>query len=203
LEPVAAPLSLFEDGDDGRRERDEALDAELVDRVRAGDAEAFGELVRRHMRRAFSIAYRILMHREDTEDAVQESFVRALERIDRLQPGRPFRPWFYRIVVNHTLNLRRSRSRRATEPIPAATPAPSAATDTLVEQAELAACVRAALDALPERQRIIVQLSQLEGFSSPEVAQMLDISEGTVRWHLHEARQTLRETLRPLAGGKG
>lgn len=173
-------------------------DAWLVGRVRAGDAEAYGELVRRHMRRAFSIAYRILEHREDAEDVVQEAFVRALERFDTLEHGRPFAPWMYRIVVNGALNYRRSRSVRRTEPIPEDTRSGDAAPDGAAEQAELRRRLRDAMAGLPERQRTIVQLAELEGFSSAEVAEILGLSDGTVRWHLHQARRTLREALAPL-----
>lgn len=173
-------------------------DARLIERVRAGDAEAYGELVRRHMRRAFSIAYRILEHREDAEDVVQESFLRALERFGSLEPGRPFAPWMYRIVVNGALNYRRARSVRRTEEIPEDARADGTAPDGAAEQAELRRRLREATAALPERQRTIVQLADLEGFTSAEVAEILGLSDGTVRWHLHQARRTLRQALAPL-----
>src|SRR5690606_28715005 len=93
-------------------------DARLVERVRHGDAEAYGEIVARHMQRAFSIAYRILEQREDAEDVVQDSFMRALDRLDQLGRGRPFRPWLLRIVVNQALNFRRARGIRTTAQLP-------------------------------------------------------------------------------------
>ncbi|HEX6940265.1 MAG TPA: sigma-70 family RNA polymerase sigma factor [Longimicrobiales bacterium] len=175
-----------------------ASEARQIERVRCGDAEAYGELVRRHMRRAFSIAYRILEHREDAEDVVQEAFLTAFERFDTFERGRRFGPWLYRIVVNRALNFRRARSVRRTEPIPADAPADSALPDGAAERAELARRLRAAAAALPERQRTIVQLSELEGFTSAEIAEILGVSDGTVRWHLHRARQALRRALAPL-----
>ncbi|MFS8637020.1 MAG: sigma-70 family RNA polymerase sigma factor [Gemmatimonadota bacterium] len=173
-------------------------DAWLVERVRAGDAEAYGELVRRHMRRAFSIAYRILEHREDAEDVVQEAFVRALERFDTLERGRPFEPWIYRIVVNGALNYRRARSIRRAEPIPEDTRSGDTAPDGAAERSELRRRLRDAMAGLPERQRTIVQLAELEGFTSAEIAEILGLSDGTVRWHLLQARRALREALAPL-----
>jgi RNA polymerase sigma-70 factor, ECF subfamily len=178
-----------------------AQDRLLVERVLRGDADAFGVLVSRHMRRAFSIAYRILEHREDAEDVVQDSFLRGLERIGTLDRERPFRPWFYRIVVNQALNLRRSRSLRATDPLPEELATTTSSPANAAETAELRGRLRAALAALPERQRIIVQLAELEELNSSEIAGILDISAGTVRWHLHQARQTLREVLEPLKEG--
>jgi RNA polymerase sigma-70 factor, ECF subfamily len=175
-----------------------ARDTLLVERVLRGDAEAYGELVARHMRRAFSIAWRILEHREDAEDVVQNAFVRALEGIGTLDRSRPFRPWFYRIVVNQALNFRRSRSVRATEPMHDEIAATTSSPERDTERAILRGRLRSALDDLPERQRTIVQLADLEGLNSSEIAEILDVSAGTVRWHLHQARQTLRELLAPL-----
>lgn len=189
----------------GKRERDEAdgsivsaQDARLVERVLRGDGEAYGELVARHMRRAFSIAWRILEHREDAEDVVQDSFLRALERIDTLDRTRPFHTWFYRIVVNQALNYRRGRSVRTTEPLPEELEARGPSPEKAAEGAALRARLAAALAALPERQRTIVQLAELEEMSSAEVGEIMDLPAGTVRWHLHQARRTLREVLEPL-----
>lgn len=171
----------------------------LVELVRAGDAAAFDALVALHMRRAFSVAWRLLGQREDAEDLVQEAFMTALERIDTFQPGRAFGPWFYRILVNRGLNARRARSLRATEALPEAVVSGDASPLRATEQAELRAHLREALDALPERQREIVQLFELEGFGSAEIAEILELSDGTVRWHLHQARRRLREALAPFA----
>jgi RNA polymerase sigma-70 factor, ECF subfamily len=175
-----------------------AQDRLLVERVLRGDAEAYGELVSRHMRRAFSIAYRILEHREDSEDVVQDAFVRALERIDTFDPERSFRAWFYRIVVNHALNQRRARRVRRTEELPDTLAAQQLSPAQGAENALLRGRLRRAMDELPERQRTIVQLADLEDLNSSEIALILDISAGTVRWHLHHARQTLRTALEPL-----
>jgi RNA polymerase sigma-70 factor, ECF subfamily len=173
-------------------------DAELIERVRNGDSEAFDMLVSRHMRHAYRIAYRLLGHREDAEDLVQEAFLTVLEKIDSFQAGREFTPWFNRIVVNRGLNTRKSRAVRRTEMIPASAVSSTSSPARDAEQAEIAVRVRAAVATLPERQRVIVELFELEGFSGAEIAEMLEISAGTVRWHLHEARRTLRDLLAPL-----
>jgi RNA polymerase sigma-70 factor, ECF subfamily len=178
-----------------------ARDRLLVERVLRGDAEAYGELVSHHMRRAFSIAYRILEHREDAEDVVQDAFLRALEQIGSLDVERPFRPWFFRIVVNQALNLRRSRALRTTEALPDSLETTASSPAAAAENALLGERLRAAVAALPERQRTIVQLAELEELNSTEIAEVLDASPGTVRWHLHQARQTLRAVLEPLKEG--
>ena len=172
-------------------------DALLVERVRRGEVEAYGELVRRHMRRAFSIAYRIVRHREDAEDVVQDAFVRALERLDTLKRGRPFHPWFYRIVVNRALSCWRSRAVRAAEAVPEEAVGDSTPEGD-AERSELRRRLAEALDALPESERIVVQLSELEGLTSAEIAEILGEPAGTVRYRLHQARRRLRAALAPL-----
>jgi RNA polymerase sigma-70 factor, ECF subfamily len=176
-----------------------AHEADLVERVRRGDVEAFDGLVRIHLRRAHAVAYRLMGHREDAEDLVQDAFLAALERIDTFQAGRPFGPWFYRILVNRGLNARKSRSLRRTDEIPEQAPSSSVAPDREAERGELKARLRTALVALPEKQRMVVELFELEGFSGPEIAEILEIPDGTVRWHLHEARRALKKVMQPFA----
>jgi RNA polymerase sigma-70 factor, ECF subfamily len=176
----------------------EPADEELVERVRVGDPDAFGVLVERHMDRAFRIGYRLLGHREDAEDLVQDAFLTVLEKIDTFQTGRRFAPWFHRIVVNRGLNAREARSIRRVEQIPETVASHGSSPARHAEQVDLRERIDAAIADLPERQRTIVELFELDGFTGAEIAEMLDISAGTVRWHLHEARRALRESLAPL-----
>jgi RNA polymerase sigma-70 factor, ECF subfamily len=180
----------------------EVTDVELAARVQKGDAAAFDTLVCRHLQRAFGVALRLLGQREDAEDLVQEAFLAALQKIDSFDTGREFSPWFYRILVNRCLNARKSRSRRSTVELPsdAASSVSSPLLDT--ERSELRRHLKRAMRELPERQRTIVTMFDLEGFSSPEIAEVLGISDGTVRWHLHQARRVLREALEPYARRK-
>lgn len=176
----------------------EVDDTELVERVRRGDVEAFDLIVTRHMKRAYSVAYRLLGQREDAEDLVQDAFMAALEKIDTFQSGRSFAPWFYRILVNRGLNSRKSRSLRRMEVLPAEISDTRRSPLKDTEQAELRARLTEVLAMLPPRQKSIVELFELEGFSSLEIAEVLGLSDGTVRWHLHQARAKLREALGPF-----
>ena len=171
----------------------------LVERLRAGDAAAFETLVGRYMRRAYAVAYRLLGQKEDAEDLVQEAFMAVLQRVDTFQAGRPFGPWFFRILVNRGLNARKARALRAVEEIPETAAHRGPTPEREAERTELRGRLREAMEALPERQRTIVQLFDLEGFAGPEIAEILEISDGTVRWHLHEARKTLKKALAPYA----
>jgi RNA polymerase sigma-70 factor (ECF subfamily) len=167
----------------------------LVERVRRGDPAAFDALVGRYMRRAFAVAYRLLGNREDAEDLVQDAFMAVLQKIDTFERGRGFSPWFFRILVNRGLNARKARALRTTDEIPPAAAAAGFSPERQAEQTELRDRLRGALATLPERQRVIVELFELEGFGSTEIAEILEIADGTVRWHLHEARKALRQAL--------
>jgi RNA polymerase sigma-70 factor, ECF subfamily len=169
-------------------------DASLVARVRAGDPAAFDALVHAYMRQAFQLAYRVVGHREDAEDLVQEAFLAAYQYLDSYDASRPFGPWLMRIVLNRGANLRRSRARRETEPeTDAVSPAPSALDES--DRAEAREQLQRALATLSDRQRMIVTLFDVDGLTSTEIGEMLELSAGTVRWHLHEARRTLRSAL--------
>ena len=179
---------------------DVANEAQLIHQVRAGDTVAFDTLVRRHMKQAFATAYRILGQREDAEDLVQEAFVAALQHIDSFDTTRRFRPWLLRIVVNRALNARQSRERHRTETIPDHTAANIAPPSAMVEQHEMQQHIRHALDNLPERQRTIVQLAGFDELNSHDIAEILHIPAGTVRWELHQARRALRSALTACRG---
>jgi RNA polymerase sigma-70 factor (ECF subfamily) len=172
-----------------------AEESELVERIRDGDTEAFGELVRRYQRRAYAVAHRLMRQREDAEDLVQDAFMTALDKLDTFDERRPFGPWLYRILVNRGTSQIRARTIRATEAIPGTVGDESATPDRLAERSEAAARVHAAIAELSERQRLVVQLHEIDGFSSAEIAGMLEIAEPTVRWTLHAARKRLRTEL--------
>jgi RNA polymerase sigma-70 factor (ECF subfamily) len=173
----------------------------LLERVQAGEAGAFDELVRRYLRPAYAIAYRVLKQREDAEDVAQEALVATLETIHRFDTRRPFGPWLYRIVMNRALNARKSRSIRAAEPVAEDVVAPGESPEQASERSEARDRLDRALATLPERQALIVRLFELEGFSSAEIGSMLQLSDGTVRWHLHQARGALREALQAYRTG--
>jgi RNA polymerase sigma-70 factor (ECF subfamily) len=172
-------------------------EAELVERVRQGDGRAFDTLVTRYMHRAFSVAFRVLGQKEDAEDLVQDTFMVVLQRIDSFEPGRAFAPWFFRILVNRGLNARKARALRTVDEIPETASSSGPSPEREAERAELRERLAAALATLPQRQKLVVELFELEGFSGPEIAQIMEISDGTVRWHLHEARKALRQALAP------
>jgi RNA polymerase sigma-70 factor, ECF subfamily len=171
-----------------------ARDAALIRRVRDGDTTAFDGLVKAYMRQAFQMAYRVVGHREDAEDLVQESFLAAYQYLDSFDVERPFGPWIMRIVLNRGANLRRARARRATEPeTDGVSLAPSALDEAT--RAEARTKLVEVMATLSDRQRLIVTMFDVDGMTSTEIGERLELAPGTVRWHLHEARRVLRSAL--------
>lgn len=171
-------------------------DRDLVIRVQGGDAGAFDLLVRRHLPRARVVARRLMQDADDADDLVQDAFLRALERIASFDVGRAFGPWFTRLLVNTGIDLRRRQSVRRTESHDPETFAGKSSPAQDAERAELRQSLGQALEKLPGRQRLIVTLFEIDGHTTEEVASMLKVSQVTVRWHLHQARRTLREELK-------
>ena len=190
--PLPAPAVA---GPDRRGGWSATPEPELIEAARHGESGAYDELVARHMRRAFVLAHRLLGHREDAEDLVQDAFVAAIQNIHRFDTRRPFGPWMMRIVFNRAMNLRKSRARRRTEQIPESVAVHGTSPLEAAERSELAAELRRALATLPERRRLIVEMFEVDGFSGPEIAEILGMPEGTVRWELHQARAALRGVL--------
>jgi RNA polymerase sigma-70 factor (ECF subfamily) len=170
----------------------------LLERTRSGDVAAFDQLVRRYLARAYAIAWRLLKNKEDAEDLVQDAFMRALRHIHQYDMSRPFGPWFFRLLTNTGLNALERRAIRTMEPEEENPPSSGVAPDVMVEHREIRECFRAALGELPPRQRVIVSLYDVDGVSTAEIAERLGIGAETVRWHLFQARRTLRRALAPL-----
>jgi RNA polymerase sigma-70 factor (ECF subfamily) len=167
----------------------------LVRKARRGDAVAFEGLVRRHYRAAYSVALAILGSAMDAEDVCQDSFVRALERLeDCRNPGR-FVAWLMQIVRNRARNYIDYRRVRETVDLDVVAASGGDRTDDGVEQGELRETLQQALAELTELQRQVVLLHDLEGWKHREIAESLDVSEVASRQHLLNARRRLRELL--------
>jgi RNA polymerase sigma-70 factor (ECF subfamily) len=174
-------------------------DASLARQVQAGDADAFEELARRYLRPVYAVVGSLLAERADIEDVAQETFLRALDRIETFDPARPFAPWLYQIARNTARNHRKARLRRAADSSDVlALPARGPDVEARVLQKEIRQFIDAALERLPEQQRSAFRLFDIGEHSAEEVASLMGISAGTVRTHVHHARRALRELLAPL-----
>lgn len=181
-------------------QQDKPTDRELVRQAREGDALAFGLLVRRYQRPAYAVALSVVGRHEDAEDAAQEAFLVALERLDECRNPDRFGGWLLTIVRNRSKNLIRRESLRETDEVPPGARSKIPTPDRVTETTELRELLEEAMRSLPEVQREIVMLHDLEGWKHREIAERLDLPPGTVRSHLHFARKALRKALQDLPG---
>ncbi|HEX5068816.1 MAG TPA: RNA polymerase sigma factor [Vicinamibacterales bacterium] len=145
---------------------------------------------------AFRVAYSVLRHRQDAEDVAQEAFVRAHREFHQLRDREKFRGWLARMTWRMALDHRRSQKRREVREDQAARPDEVASHEQNVLAAERSKRLWEAIDALPERLRLVVVLASIEEHSVRDVAAMTGAPEGTVKSRLFEARQKLQELLR-------
>lgn len=167
----------------------------LVLSAQRGELEAFSELVRRHQRRAYAVARAIVTTHEDAEDAVQDAFLHAYRALHRFLPDQAFGAWLHRIVANASLDITRRRKVRDADDLPETIASPFR---DPAESDELRRRLRDALARLPERQRSVIVLHDVEGFKHSEIGKLLGIPEGTARSDLHYARSALRRLLTQL-----
>jgi len=167
----------------------------LVVEAQRGSREAFAELVRRHQVRAFAIARAVTLSKEDAEDAVQEGFLHAYKALARFRPDQPFGAWIGRIVANAALDIGRRRKVRDADQLHESVAAPF---QDPAESDELRRRLRTGLASLPERQRAVIVMHDVEGFTHGEIGEMLGMPEGTARSDLHHARAALRRMLSDL-----
>jgi RNA polymerase sigma-70 factor (ECF subfamily) len=182
-----------------------ALDDEiLVKKALQGDVKAFNRLVLRYQDTAYNVAYRIMGNGDDAADVVQESFVKAYQRLGQLRGG-SFKAWLLRIVTNTCYDKLRYRKRRPTVSIDdlagddshsillrSSTPCPEEA----ALRAEREEIIQQGISTLPPDQRAVLVLSDVEGFSYREIAEIVQVPIGTVRSRLARARAKMRDYLK-------
>ena len=173
----------------GTSERDYVIAAQK------GSDVAFAALVRLHQRRAYAVARAIVLSHEDAEDAVQDGFLHAYRALDRFRPDQPFGAWLNRIVANAALDLVRRRKVRDADELPETVALPFRDPG---ESDELRRRLGDALTRLSDRQRAVIVLHDVEGYTHGEIGSMLGIPEGTARSDLHHARAALRRLLKNM-----
>ena len=176
-------------------------------RAREGDREAFGRLVQRHQRRVYAAALHILGNHSDADDVTQESFVRAYRGLATFDGRADFFTWLYRITVNTALNALRGGKRGAALSHRGTTEAAHVggrpeslgnAVQDPAQKAQLSADVHRVLTAISELSaplRVTIVLATIEELPHKQIAEILDIPEGTVAWRVNEARKLLRARL--------
>lgn len=178
----------------------------LVESAQRGEADSFNALVRLYEGRVYNLCYRMLGDADSAADAGQDAFLSAFRNMRRFRGG-SFRSWMLRIATNTCYDVLRARKRRPTtslnadpqhdEDPPALQIADEGETpDEFAQRRELAAAIQDALGMLPEDQRVVVVLSDVEGMSYDEIAQITGTNLGTVKSRLSRGRARMRDLLK-------
>lgn len=171
----------------------ETPEAGLVSEAKAGNLEAFEQLMILHQRRVYATALRLLGDHEDAQDAVQEVFMRLYRHLGRFDEHRPLEPWLYRMTVNVCRDIGRKRQ-PLSEPLEDMC-ATGSDPHTEVSLGQRSRILEAAIRRLPEKQRAALVLRDLEGLTTREVARILGSSEATVRSQVSTARLKIRKLM--------
>jgi RNA polymerase sigma-70 factor (ECF subfamily) len=183
--------------------------ADLVERARQGDYEAFEELVRRHQGRVYAVALGIVKNAAEAEEVAQETFISAFEHLDGFRGEAKFSSWLFRVATNHALmRLRKKRpepqgdlhaleprmSSEGTSPFNALSQW-ARRPDEAASSKEVQEALDASLDALPEEDRAMLLLRSIDGTSHQELATLFSTTIPAVKSRLHRARLHLRALL--------
>lgn len=174
---------------------DDALDQELMAAVGRRDGRAFARLVERHLGWSLGFAERMLGARHEAEDLVQTAFLRVWQGAARWEPKAKFSTWLYRVLHNLCMDQFRVRSAAGSEPLDEELADEAPGSEERVSGMQREARVRAALAALPARQRAALVLCYYEERSQAEAAALLGVSEGALESLLSRGRATLRKWL--------
>ncbi len=203
---IAPPPNMTDDPQADSSPDAAAQDLAWMEQVRQGDTVAFQHLIETHQYRVIGTVAKMLGDEMDAEDLAQQVFIRVWRSAPRYQPTAKFTTWLFKITRNLVFNELRRRRRHATQsldaepseehpPIQAADQS-SKAPDVTMLDTEMQAAIQAAIDALPEMQRMAIILRRYDEFSYEEIAEILSLSVPAVKSVLFRARTELREKLR-------
>lgn len=184
----------------------------LVERTIAGDRTAFDMLIRRYQRQAVAVSYRLLGNTHDALEVTQDAFLKSYSSLTTLQKADAFGGWLMRIVSNLSLNYRRSRKTRSQLPLDDLLgPNEPSASDVgggsdwmsqsgdpvhKLQSREMGKRLAAAMQELPEKQRLAIVMFTIEEMPQKQVADALGCSVEAVKWHVFQGRKKLRELLK-------
>jgi len=182
--------------------------AELVARAKAGDRAAFDELVRKYRARVYSLALHLTGQASDADDITQDAFLKAYHKLPEFEGRSEFFTWIYRITLHRALNAKRDRKRRPTVPLDDPRLVAAVAVDShgdperAVQLRDRYRALLEAFDQLSSLLQTTVVLTTLQGLSYKEAAVVLETTEGTIAWRIHEARRKMRGYLDGLESGR-
>jgi RNA polymerase sigma-70 factor (ECF subfamily) len=173
-------------------------DLELILRSQAGDTEAFGQLVTKYRAKIFTVLYRIVRNEHDVRDLAQEGFLKAWRSIHQFEGRSSFYTWLYKVTVNLAIESLRRKGRCAEielyHAIPSSLPSPR----LNYQRTEIREHLNAAFAQLSPEHRAVIVLKEIEDLQYQEIAEILNISVGTVMSRLFYGRKKLQSILRPI-----
>jgi RNA polymerase sigma-70 factor (ECF subfamily) len=181
---------------------------ELVERLKKGDDLAYREVIRRYGRKMFGLIFSMTKKRDETEEIMQEVFLKVIKHIKDFREDSLFSTWLFRITVNTTLSYMKKKKRKRESLISELKrdeeeridfeDKEEKGTDETLETEERRKIVQTAIESLPQSYRIAIILKDIEGMPLTEVAKILKLSEGGTKVRLHRARLMLKKKLQPL-----
>lgn len=175
---------------------------ELVEQCKANDRKAQMQLYKQYCDGMFCVAMRFLKNEDDAEDVLQESFIKAFQRIDQFRGEVTFGAWLKRIVVNGSIDFLKSKREQMVQLEEGYMHIPDDADWSIENDVELDD-VKKAIDRLPEKYRYVVQLFLVEGYDHGEISEILKISDTASRTRLLRGKTQLKERLKDKAYGTG
>ena len=181
----------------------EEQESQYIHRCQQGDPQAFEEILKLYEKKVYNLTYRMMGNHEDANDLAQEAFIRVYQSIDQFRGDARFSTWLYRIATNVCLDELRKRSRRQAESLdePVRTqdgsvmreiPDWSDNPEEALNRREIQSMVQTGIQSLPEEQKTALILRDLQGHTYEEIAEMLDISLGTVKSRINRGRMALK-----------
>lgn len=183
-----------------KKSGDPDIDSELVQRCQKGERKAQYELYQHYKDRVFNIAYRMANNQQEAEDIAQMAFMRVFKNIDSFRGESAFSSWLYRLTVNVCINHFRKEKKEkelVVNELSEFQKANLSALKTKNESAKMRPFLEKAIRALPAGYRMIFVLYDIEGYAHQEIAEIMNISEGTSKSQLHKARKELKQFLEP------
>lgn len=183
-------------------------DNKIIEQFKNGDTSVFAEIVLKYQDKIYNLCRYMLEAPQDAEDAAQDTFIKAYQGLRNYSPTASFYTWLYRIAVNTCLDHKRKFSllsylfsadnENHIDSFPSQAPSPESAYATKQSMQAL----QSALNHLSEKLRVVIVLSELEGLSYEEIAEVLDVSVGTVKSRIFRARDELRKNMKKITEQK-
>ena len=193
----------------GKPQESGPSDKELIEQFRNGDQSAFEQLVIRHQRRVYNLAYRITGLPDEAQELAQEIFIKVYQKLDTFRGEAAFTTWLYQVAANHSKNKLKYLKRRkyytsssVDEPIEGANGAiekqfesPAPTPEDLMNSAQLQKIVQEKLSELPDEHRIVLTLRDIQGLDYDQIAKITGLALGTVKSRIHRGRLELKRKL--------